>query len=105
MSRVGIIHGDYGFPNALIAPNLPVRLAAMIDWELSTIGDPLLDLGWTVYSSPSSRSAVKPPALFHDAAYPDREELVDHYAAVSGHRVVHLTYSMVQIGRGSCRER
>jgi len=95
MSRVGIIHGDYGFPNAMFAPQLPVRLAAMIDWELSTIGDPLLDLGWIVYGVPSSKSAVRPPKLFHDPAYPDREEMVDHYAAVSGYPVKNLTYYMI----------
>ncbi|MDE1145152.1 MAG: phosphotransferase family protein [Azospirillaceae bacterium] len=95
MPRAGIIHGDYGWPNALIAPDMPVRLAAMIDWELSTIGDPLLDLGWTVYSAPSPVSAVEPPKLFHDPAYPDREALVDHYASITGRPVANLTYYMV----------
>ncbi|MBB6190452.1 aminoglycoside phosphotransferase (APT) family kinase protein [Sphingobium wenxiniae] len=95
MPRAGIIHGDYGWPNALMAPDLPVRLAAMIDWELSTIGDPLIDLGWLMYSVPSERSAVEPPKLFQDPAYPKREELVDHYAAVSGRPVAHLTYYMI----------
>ena len=92
---VGIIHGDYGFPNALFDLKAPARLAAMIDWELSTIGDPLLDLGWLLYSVPSARSQVRPPDLFWDPAYPEREELVDHYAAVTGRPVVNLTYYMV----------
>jgi aminoglycoside phosphotransferase (APT) family kinase protein len=95
MPHVGIIHGDYGFPNALFAFEAPAHLAAMIDWELSTIGDPLLDLGWLMYAAPSSRSAVVPPELYHDPAYPDREELVDHYAAITGRPVVNLTYYMV----------
>jgi aminoglycoside phosphotransferase (APT) family kinase protein len=94
-SRTAIIHGDYGFPNAMFAPDLPVRLAAMIDWELSTIGDPLLDLGWTIYSAPSSRSTIEPPKLFHNPAYPYREELIDHYAAVSGQNVADVTYYMI----------
>jgi aminoglycoside phosphotransferase (APT) family kinase protein len=92
---VGIIHGDYGFPNALFAFEAPARLAAMIDWELSTIGDPLLDLGWLLYCTPSATSKVEPPELFWDAAYPQREELVDHYAAITGRPVVNLTYYMV----------
>lgn len=94
-ARIGIIHGDYGYPNALFAFDAPARLAAMIDWELSTVGDPLLDLGWLMYAVPSERSAVKPPELYQDAAYPLREELVDHYAAITGRPVPHLTYYMV----------
>ena len=35
-----------GTPNALFAFDAPCRLNALIDWELSTIGDPMLDLGW-----------------------------------------------------------
>lgn len=92
---VGIIHGDYGYPNALFDFDAPARLAAMIDWELSTIGDPLLDLGWLMYTVPSERSAVEPPKLYQDPSYPLREELVDHYAAITGRPVVHLTYYMV----------
>ena len=44
--KAGIIHGDVGTPNALFADGPPARLTALIDWELSTIGDPLLDLAW-----------------------------------------------------------
>ena len=42
----GIIHGDVGTPNMMFKHGPPARLAAMIDWELSTIGDPMIDLGW-----------------------------------------------------------
>ncbi|HYD05658.1 MAG TPA: phosphotransferase family protein, partial [Reyranella sp.] len=42
----GIIHGDVGTPNMMFHNAPPARLAAMIDWELSTIGDPMIDLGW-----------------------------------------------------------
>ena len=41
----GIIHGDYHLANVLYSYDGP-RVAAIVDWELSTIGDPLLDLGW-----------------------------------------------------------
>jgi aminoglycoside phosphotransferase (APT) family kinase protein len=40
----GLIHGDYSFANVMLRRDVP-RLAAIIDWELTTIGDPLLDLG------------------------------------------------------------
>ena len=43
----GIIHGDYHLANVMFAPDSP-QLAAIVDWELSTVGDPLLDLGWVL---------------------------------------------------------
>ena len=42
----GVIHGDYKLDNVMLAPRLPVELVAVVDWEQSTIGDPLVDLGW-----------------------------------------------------------
>ena len=44
-AQIGIIHGDFQFANMMFAPTQP-KLAAVIDWELSTLGDPLLDLAW-----------------------------------------------------------
>src|SRR2546429_610501 len=42
----GIMHGDYQFANVMYGHGAPARLAAIVDWEMATIGDPLLDLGW-----------------------------------------------------------
>jgi len=39
-----IMHGDFHMLNALIAPDAPGRVVAILDWETATIGDPLLDL-------------------------------------------------------------
>ena len=66
--RAGIIHGDYGFANAIFAYGDKAKLVAMIDWELSTVGDPLLDLGWvtsacaraTIRQAPSARATSTP---------------------------------------------
>jgi aminoglycoside phosphotransferase (APT) family kinase protein len=48
----GIIHGDYHLANVMIRFDGP-ELAAIVDWELCTIGDPLLDLGWLLATWPS----------------------------------------------------
>lgn len=94
--RIGVIHGDYGFANAMFALDAPAKLVAMVDWELSTIGDPLLDLGWLMYARPSEDGEIPVPDISQaDDAYPLREELVDHYAQLSGRPVRHLTYYMV----------
>jgi aminoglycoside phosphotransferase (APT) family kinase protein len=78
-SPPGIIHGDYHLANVLFAPDGP-RLAAIVDWELSTIGDPLLDLGWLLATwpdpagSPMTAAGVTPWEGFPTAA-----ELVERY--------------------------
>jgi aminoglycoside phosphotransferase (APT) family kinase protein len=41
----GIVHGDYRLDNVIFAPDDPGRIAAIVDWEMSTLGDPLCDLG------------------------------------------------------------
>ena len=48
----GIIHGDYQFANVMFAHGAPARLAAIVDWEMATVGDPLLDLGWVIMGWP-----------------------------------------------------
>jgi aminoglycoside phosphotransferase (APT) family kinase protein len=47
----GIIHGDYHLGNVMYRFDAP-KLAAIVDWELTTIGDPLLDLGWLLATWP-----------------------------------------------------
>lgn len=48
----GIMHGDYHLANVLFHPTEP-RLAAIVDWEMCTVGDPLLDLGWLLATWPT----------------------------------------------------
>ena len=48
----GLMHGDYQFANVMYRHGAPARLAAIVDWEMGTVGDPKLDLGWVVQSWP-----------------------------------------------------
>src|SRR5215472_7000105 len=52
----GIMHGDYQFANVMFAHGAPARLAALVDWEMGTVGDPKLDLGWVIQSWPEDTS-------------------------------------------------
>jgi aminoglycoside phosphotransferase (APT) family kinase protein len=76
----GILHGDFHLTNVMFRPDGP-ELAAVIDWELATIGDPLLDLGWMLATWPlpdgshHSTNNVKPFDGFPTAA-----ELIAYYA-------------------------
>ena len=77
-----IVHGDYRLGNTMVADDAPARLIAIFDWELSTIGDPLADLGyltvtWVEPGDPedtmfSSLSAVTRREGFPDARRADR---------------------------------
>lgn len=91
----GIMHGDYGFANVLYRHDTPTRLAAIIDWELCTVGDPMLDLGFLVYNF-RSREGTNPTGNYFDATdFPYREELATRYAENTGADVSQLTYYMV----------
>jgi aminoglycoside phosphotransferase (APT) family kinase protein len=96
-SVVGIIHGDMGTPNALFADDAPARLTALIDWELSTIGDPLLDLGWMCSQLRDER---EPDRLLERALYniqnmPTRQEVARYYAAGTGRDISNFDYYLV----------
>lgn len=81
-TKPGIIHGDYHLANVMFHRNSG-ELAAVIDWELATIGDPLIDLGWMLATWPEENEepmvSVKPWIGFPDAA-----TLVHHYCELSG---------------------
>lgn len=82
--RIGIIHGDYQFANVMMAHDKPT-LAAALDWELSTLGDPLLDLGWILQSwiEPGDLPGKGPQCAPWDGM-PTRAELIDRYAELTG---------------------
>lgn len=75
----GISHGDYHLANVLIRRDAPA-LAAIVDWEMCTVGDPLLDLGWLLATWPDEGAAGVGGALGGAGGLPTREELVERYA-------------------------
>ena len=79
--RPGIIHGDFHLANVLFRHDGP-ELAAVVDWELTTIGDPLIDLGWLLATWPDP-DAPGPPAQVADGGFPTPAELVEHYGTCS----------------------
>ncbi len=93
--HIGIIHGDYQFANVMLAHDTPA-LAAIVDWELSTLGDPLLDLAWLLaaWSEPGDPPG-KPMQLGPWDGMPSRAELVARYADVSGRDVSAMPWFLV----------
>ncbi|MFN4226104.1 MAG: phosphotransferase family protein [Hyphomonas sp.] len=83
----GIIHGDYHLANVMYRFDAP-RLAAIVDWELTTIGDPLLDLGWLLATWPEEGSGTVSVTPWE--GFPSADELVAHYAAQSARDLSHI---------------
>ena len=85
-----VVHGDYRLGNVLFEPAPPARLAAVLDWELATIGDPLADLGYLLSTWDGSPLALTPVTRLE--GFPRRDELAARYAERSGRPVGHLAW-------------
>ncbi|MFD1815386.1 phosphotransferase family protein [Rhodococcus gannanensis] len=81
--RKGIIHGDYHFGNVMFDRTGP-SVAAVVDWELGTVGDPLLDLGHLLATWPDPSETRTVGLAQHLDGLPSRVELIARYGAVSG---------------------
>lgn len=62
--HVSVIHNDYRFDNVVLHPDDPFRIVGVLDWEMATIGDPLMDLGgalayWTDHDDPPDMQAIR----------------------------------------------
>ena len=91
-----LCHGDYKLDNVLFAPESPPRLAAVIDWEMADLGDPLVDLAWALIFHPGPDGTIhlgmsKDPKFAVDAL-PDRGQLIERYASRSGRDIESMTW-------------
>jgi len=73
----------------------PARMAAIVDWEMGTVGDPLLDLAWVVMGWPTADDEPRSGGYVDLTGMPDRDELLERYATVSGRRVDEIDYYVV----------
>jgi len=87
-SGAAIVHNDYRLGNVIWSVAPSPRLLAILDWELATIGDPLLDLGYMVCCYPVKGEELTPTqelsaALLADG-FPPREAIIERYARMTG---------------------
>jgi len=91
----GIMHGDYQFANVMFRHDAPASLAAIIDWEMGTIGDPLLDLAWVLMSWPNADEDRTQRGSTDYGGMPDREDLMAYYEQASGRSTEEFDYYLV----------
>ena len=91
----GILHGDYHAANVLFSPTGP-EVVAIVDWEMSTIGDPLLDLGWLLATwRQDDGSSVFSHTLTGMDGLASNDDLIDRYAAGSSRDLSHIGWYTV----------
>jgi aminoglycoside phosphotransferase (APT) family kinase protein len=84
--RVSVLHNDFKLDNCMVENGVPDRVTAVFDWDMATLGDPLVDLGTFLNYWPSedgSFSWNKMPPMVREP-YPGRAELIAHYAQRTG---------------------
>jgi aminoglycoside phosphotransferase (APT) family kinase protein len=97
MGRPGIIHGDFQLINTLFAHGEPARVAAVVDWEQSTIGDPLVDLGWLLagWHHAGEEPSFTAAYLADRHGFATRGELAERYARHTRRSLDHLDWYRV----------
>jgi aminoglycoside phosphotransferase (APT) family kinase protein len=90
-----VVHGDFKLDNVMIDPHDVARIVAVFDWEMSAIGDPLVDLGivlayWSPTAPPTQRDALT--TVTDRPGYYSREEVVERYARRSRRDVSNIRY-------------
>lgn len=94
-----IIHNDFKLDNVVLDPEDPLRIIGVLDWEMATVGDPLMDLGcslayWVEKGDPAELRAIRFMPTDVDGAL-TRAELLDIYAELSGRRIADFDFYYV----------
>ncbi len=94
-SRTSIVHGDYRIDNTILDAEDPRQVRAVVDWELSTLGDPLSDAAlMCVYRDPSLDLILGAHAAWTSPQLPVADELAHRYSVISGQPLVHWNFYM-----------
>ena len=100
-SGASIIHNDLRLGNVMWSRAEPGRLLAVLDWELATLGDPLMDLAYFVSSVPLAGLPHTPTQQMATAiltpGFPTSAQLIDHYATLSGRERANMAWYLAMV--------
>lgn len=96
-SEAALIHNDYRYDNVVLDPNDLTRLLAILDWEMATLGDPLMDVGTTLayWAEASDPPALRQFGLTSLPGNLNRQEFVERYAERSGREAGNMLFYFV----------
>jgi aminoglycoside phosphotransferase (APT) family kinase protein len=94
--KPGIIHNDYKFDNVVLDRDDPLKIVGVLDWEMATIGDPLMDLGsslayWIEKDDPPNALMIRMMPTHLDGML-RRDEIVERYSVSSGIEIKNFDY-------------
>jgi aminoglycoside phosphotransferase (APT) family kinase protein len=91
---ISVIHGDFRIDNCIFSTSEPTKISAILDWELSSIGDPLIDLGLArlYWRGPHDRELGLVPCVTTEPGFPNRDEFTEHYARSTGFSLEELAF-------------
>ena len=92
-----IVHNDFKLDNLMLAADDPRRVIALLDWEMTTVGDPLIDLGllltyWTMRGAKEGEQNRSLTAVTNGPGWLTREEIIDRYQAKTGRDVSRIVF-------------
>jgi aminoglycoside phosphotransferase (APT) family kinase protein len=95
-----LVHGDYKLDNVMLAAEPPAKVVAILDWEMSTLGDPLADLGWMISfwrepGDPAGDLFAETTRVTELPGFSTRAELIDRYSDATGRAVEGLDWYTV----------
>ncbi|WP_156529272.1 phosphotransferase family protein, partial [Gordonia sp. 852002-10350_SCH5691597] len=84
-ARATVVHGDYRVDNTILASDDPGTVAAVVDWEMSTLGDPITDVAlMCVYRAPVFDRVLGFDGAWTSDRYPSADEMAQRYATLTG---------------------
>jgi aminoglycoside phosphotransferase (APT) family kinase protein len=90
-----VVHGDYRIDNTILDAAEPTKVLAVVDWELSTLGDPLSDLAlMCTYRNAALDVILGTPAAWTSPRLPQADDLAERYTKATGRELRHWPFHM-----------
>jgi aminoglycoside phosphotransferase (APT) family kinase protein len=93
-SSVAFVHNDFKYDNLVLDPGVLTQVLAVLDWEMATVGDPVMDLGTTLayWAEATDSDALKPFNLTWMPGNLTRQEVLNYYQEKSGKSIDSITF-------------